>query len=148
MNFKEVMKGKMPISNGMFLLLVFLAAFAGVCVGVIAAVDVTYDPAKSQLPVANVQTAIDALDANLDALPWKVDGSNVLYNAGNVGIGQTDPTQPLDVLGTIQSSDIRIKYPDSSESFRLYLSPESNNCWGGTPLSHLDGYILCVAAYK
>lgn len=34
---------------------------------------------------------------DLSGAPWTVNGSNVYYNSGNVGIGTTNPTQPLTV---------------------------------------------------
>lgn len=41
---------------------------------------------------------------NLPVGPWITSGSNVYYNNGNVGIGTTNPTQKLTVVGTVSAT--------------------------------------------
>jgi len=41
---------------------------------------------------------------NYDLEQWSISSSNIYYNTGNVGIGTSNPTQKLQVAGTITSS--------------------------------------------
>ena len=48
-----------------------------------------------------VPYALSATAGGGDSI-WELAGSNIYYNAGNVGIGTTGPTEKLDVNGTIK----------------------------------------------
>jgi hypothetical protein len=45
---------------------------------------------------------------------WTLNGNNIYYNKGNVGIGTTNPTSPLEINGIIYSTSGGFKFPDSS----------------------------------
>ena len=61
MKLKELMKQRMPISNGMFLLIVLMFSLASaICAGITATM-VVYDNSRSGLGAITVQDAIDEI---------------------------------------------------------------------------------------
>ena len=49
--------------------------------------------------------------------PWRRNGANIYYTAGNVGIGQASPLSPLDVQGT--DSSIYAAASNTATSFAI-----------------------------
>jgi len=55
---------------------------------------------------------------------WVKTGNDLSYTAGNVGIGKTDPTEILDVNGTIKATHLKITGPEilqGSNQSALYV---------------------------
>jgi len=53
-------------------------------------------------------------NVTLSSSQWTTSGSNIYYNAGNVGIGTSTPAQKLSVAGVIESTSGGFKFPDAS----------------------------------
>ncbi|SCY78323.1 hypothetical protein SAMN02927916_3365 [Flavobacterium anhuiense] len=49
------------------------------------------------------------------ATNWKDNGSNLIYNLGNVGIGVSSPQNKLDVNGTIHSKEVKVNMENWSD---------------------------------
>lgn len=89
MKLKELMKQKMPISNGIFLLIVLVFSVASaICAGITAAM-VVYDNSKSGVIATTVQDAIDEIlmadinkKGNLN-IEGKINGANIFIKTGN-----------------------------------------------------------------
>ncbi len=89
-----------------------LAAFTGNALWVEVDVRTPHDPDDAapfttldpRQPLTATPIALYALDS-AGASPWEVNGGNVHYDAGNVGIGTDTPGAPLEVVGGIRSRD-------------------------------------------
>lgn len=71
---------------------------------------------------------------HLDAA-WTTNGTNVLYNDGNVGIGTTSPSELLSVAGVIESTEGGFRFPDGS----LQTTAASGGTGGSDDHGSLDG---------
>ena len=64
-----------------------------------------------------------------NSLRWDSSGNRIFYNTDNVGIGTTNPSEKLDVNGTIKASNIKIGSSDvATQSFvNTQLLTKQNN---------------------
>lgn len=60
--------------------------------------------------------------ALFSAAPWVTNGGSLSYDAGNVGIGTTAPSQKLSVNGIISTTG-GIQYPDGTRQSTAYFRP-------------------------
>ncbi|MHC0446359.1 hypothetical protein ACWA1F_13195 [Flavobacterium sp. 3-218] len=49
------------------------------------------------------------------ATNWKENGSNLIYNLGNVGIGVSSPQNKLDVKGTVHAQEVKVDMQNWSD---------------------------------
>lgn len=54
------------------------------------------------------QCAPGDTNCTVSATPWVVNGNDLYYNTGNVGIGTTTPTSALDVRGQVTAANISV----------------------------------------
>ncbi len=83
------------------------------------------------------------LDYLKDQIKWVSNGSNIYYNTGNVGLGDSTPEEKLDVVGNLQiSGDI---LNDNNTGY-IYIAGGTTNARGGNILLYGDGYS--TSAYR
>jgi hypothetical protein len=83
-----------------------------------------------------VNTKLDLTGSNIELLgdsQWSDSGTSIYFNTGNVGIGNNNPTEKLDVVGNIKiagdiipSADVTYDLGSSNNKWRdLYLSGDT-----------------------
>ncbi len=105
----------------------------------------------------DVSGAINATEINVTSLlvggnpmqssPWNLNGSNVSYSAGNVGIGTNTPNYELDVVGTFNATNIFVNGTEIVPSPWAISGNDLSYITGnvGIGTSNTQGYMLAVA---
>ncbi len=109
-----------------------------------------HDPGNTQLhailsprqPITAAPYAQYALESPGSA--WSQNGSDVYYDAGNVGIGTTAPTAPLQVEGTAVASNISVPNPDNpGATINLnWLNDVPRLRYGGSGAGNHNGFAI------
>ncbi len=82
-----------------------------------------------------------------DPIFWRLNGTNMYYNAGNVGIATTTPASKLTVVGTIESTSGGIKFPDGTTQTTAgeiiqVVSTQTGDVATGTTVVPYDNTIM------
>ncbi|WP_409479479.1 tail fiber domain-containing protein [Pseudobdellovibrio sp. HCB154] len=108
---------------------------------VIAALS--YTPANSAT-VATLSSSYTSLAASMAAISasgtqWTTSGANIFYNAGNVGVGVTNPSAKLEVIGDVgilassteaEGVKFHTTFSNNETSSRMVLAERQDNAYG------------------
>lgn len=78
---------------------------------------------------------------------WQENGTKIYYNAGNVGINTSEPTETLEVVGNILANNVTIKGTIDNGSGAIKLNCENNShsvSIKGPPHSANQSYTLTL----
>lgn len=96
--------------------------------------------------VVSLNHAVDTYLSNLAGTttvsnipsPWVTSGNNIYYNAGNVGIGTSNPTQMLSVKGTVVATKVKVSSVTNSIDWPDYVFDKQYNL---PTLEEIEKYI-------
>jgi len=76
---------------------------------------------------------VDPLTLTVDDGDWAINGNDVYRLNGNVGIGTSTPSQKLDVIGTIKTTDLNLTDGNQANGRILQSDANGNAHWSDMP---------------